>query len=161
MTAATTGRKLRGRHSKSNSSTASITEASGALKVAAIPAAAPADQQGLALVGAQVQVLGEDRADRAAGHDDRPLGAERAAGADADRGRDRLEHRDLGPTRLPPIRIASIASGIPCPRIFSEPYRAITPTTSPPTTGAAAPATTGAVRPGGTVRPSGRRRPDW
>ena len=41
-TAATTGTRLRGRHSNSSSSTASSTEASGALKVAAMPAAAPA-----------------------------------------------------------------------------------------------------------------------
>ncbi len=41
-TAVVTGTKLRGRHSNSKSSTASSTEASGALKVAAIPAAAPA-----------------------------------------------------------------------------------------------------------------------
>ena len=42
----------------------------------------------------------------------------------------------LGCTRLLPVRIASIASGIPWPRIFSEPYRAISPTASPPATGA-------------------------
>lgn len=36
---------------------------------------------------------------------------------------------------LRPMRIASIASGIPCPRIFSDPYRAIRPTMSPPTIG--------------------------
>ncbi len=43
----------------------------------------------------------------------------------------------LGDIRLPPMRIASIASGMPWPRIFSEPYRAITPTISAPTTGMA------------------------
>ncbi len=32
-----------------------------------------------------------------------------------------LSTATLGSTRLPPVRIASIASGIPCPRIFSEP----------------------------------------
>src|SRR6266702_3402493 len=37
--------------------------------------------------------------------------------------------------RLCPMRIASIASGMPWPRIFSDPYRAIRPTISPPTTG--------------------------
>ena len=41
-----------------------------------------------------------------------------------------------GATLLPPIRIASIASGMPWPRIFSEPKRAISPMTRPPTTGA-------------------------
>ena len=79
-------------------------------------------QQRLALGGGEVEELGEQRADRAAGHDDRPFGAERAAGADRDRRRQRLQHRDLAPDmRLPPIRIASIASGMPWPRIFSEP----------------------------------------
>ena len=39
--------------------------------------------------------------------------------------------------RLRPIRIASSASGMPCPRMRSEPKRAIRPTTSPPATGTA------------------------
>ena len=121
-TAATTGTKLRGRHSNSSSSTASITAASGVLKVAAMPAAAPATSSVLRSSARQVQELREQRAHRAAGHDDRPLGAERAAGADRDRRRERLEQRD---PRLRPgcraIRIASIASGMPWPRIFSEP----------------------------------------
>jgi hypothetical protein len=38
--------------------------------------------------------------------------------------------------RLPPIMIASIASGMPWPRIFSDPKRAIRPMISPPTAGA-------------------------
>ncbi len=42
-----------------------------------------------------------------------------------------------GRTRLPFIRIDSIASGIPWPRICSEPYRAIKPTISEPTIGTA------------------------
>ncbi len=37
--------------------------------------------------------------------------------------------------RLRPMRIASIASGMPWPRIFSDPYCAKSPTISPPTTG--------------------------
>jgi len=41
----------------------------------------------------------------------------------------------FGSTRLPFIRIASIASGMPWPRIFSDPYRAITPTMRAPTIG--------------------------
>ena len=40
--------------------------------------------------------LGEERADRAARHDDRAFGAERAAGADRDGGRDWFQHRHLG-----------------------------------------------------------------
>ena len=37
--------------------------------------------------------------------------------------------------RLPLIRMASIASGMPCPRMRSDPYRAITPMISAPTIG--------------------------
>ncbi|AHI80973.1 chloride channel core domain protein [Burkholderia thailandensis E444] len=44
----------------------------------------------------------------------------------------------FGDIRLLPNRIASIASGIPWPRIFSDPKRAISPTTTPPATGTAA-----------------------
>ncbi len=42
----------------------------------------------------------------------------------------------LADMRLPPIRIASMASGMPWPRIFSEPKRAISPITRPPIAGA-------------------------
>ncbi len=40
-----------------------------------------------------------------------------------------------GCIRLCPMRIASIASGIPCPRILSDPNLAISPTTNPPAAG--------------------------
>ncbi len=40
-----------------------------------------------------------------------------------------------GCTRLPLMRMASIASGIPCPRMRSEPKRAINPTIIDPATG--------------------------
>ena len=40
-----------------------------------------------------------------------------------------------GCTLLPLIRIDSSASGMPCPRIRSEPYRAMRPMTRPPATG--------------------------
>ena len=46
-----------------------------------------------------------------------------------------LSSATLGDIRLWPIRIASIASGMPCPRMRSEPYRAIRPMIRPPTTG--------------------------
>ncbi len=39
--------------------------------------------------------------------------------------------------RLRPIRMASSASGMPWPRIFGDPHRAMAPMTSPPTTGTA------------------------
>ena len=54
------------------------------------------DQQRLAFSTAQMKVLGDQRAERAAGHDDRSFRAERAAAADGDRRRQRLEHGDLG-----------------------------------------------------------------
>ncbi len=41
----------------------------------------------------------------------------------------------LGSTRLCFIRIASMASGMPWPRILSDPYRAIRPTMNAPTIG--------------------------
>ncbi|CUI75890.1 Uncharacterised protein [Achromobacter xylosoxidans] len=53
-------------------------------------------QQRLALAIIQVDGLRQQRADGAAGHDDGTLGAERAAGADGNGRRHRLEHRDLG-----------------------------------------------------------------
>ncbi len=46
-----------------------------------------------------------------------------------------LSMATFGDILLLPNRIASIASGMPCPRIFSEPYRAIRPTIKPPATG--------------------------
>ena len=53
------------------------------------------DQQRLALGAGQMEELRDQRSERAAGHDDRPFGAERPARADRDRGRQRLEQRDL------------------------------------------------------------------
>jgi hypothetical protein len=41
-------------------------------------------------------MLSEDRPERAAGHDDRALSAERATGTDTDRRRNRLEHSNFG-----------------------------------------------------------------
>jgi hypothetical protein len=46
-----------------------------------------------------------------------------------------LRIASLGSTRLPLMRIDSMASGMPCPRILSEPQRAMTPTIKPPMTG--------------------------
>ena len=48
-------------------------------------------EERLALVGRDVQQLAAQRAERAAGRDDRSLGAERSAGADGDRRGERLE----------------------------------------------------------------------
>ena len=46
-----------------------------------------------------------------------------------------LSTATLSDSRLSPNRIVSIASGIPCPRIFSEPNRAMTPMIRLPMTG--------------------------
>ena len=46
-----------------------------------------------------------------------------------------LSSATLADIRLCPIRIASIASGMPCPRMRSDPNRAISPIINPPTTG--------------------------
>ena len=46
-----------------------------------------------------------------------------------------LSTATLGCIRLLPMRIASIASGMPCPRIRSEPSRAISPMIRPPAAG--------------------------
>src|ERR1700759_221025 len=58
----------------------------------------------------------------------------------------------FGSTLLPLIRIASIASGMPCPRVRSDPYRAINPIISAPPSG-----TNTLTHPGGP--PSGATRP--
>ena len=46
-----------------------------------------------------------------------------------------LSSATFGSTRLPFIRMASIASGMPWPRMRSEPYRAMRPMIRPPSTG--------------------------
>ena len=94
------------------------------------------DQQCLALGGGQPEQLREQGSDGAAGHDDRSLGTEWAAAADRHRRRKRLQQRDLRATACcSPNRMVSIASGMPWPRILSDPNRAIRPTTSPPMIG--------------------------
>ncbi len=62
-----------------------------------------------------------------------------------------LRMASRGWTWLPLIRIRSIASGIPCPRICSDPKRAISPTISPPPTGMTS-ASTPSVLPLGETR---------
>jgi hypothetical protein len=52
-------------------------------------------QERLSFGAGEVQELGDERAHGAAGHDDRPFGAERPAGADRNRRRQWLEQRDL------------------------------------------------------------------
>jgi len=112
-TDALTGTKLRGRHSNSSSSTASSTEDSGALKVAAIPPTAPATRRVLRSsadsrrncariepTAPPVMMIGPSA----------PNGPPVPIEIAADTG---LSTATRGWTRLPPVRIASMASGMP------------------------------------------------
>jgi hypothetical protein len=136
MTDALTGMKLRGRHSNSSSSTASSTDASGALNVAAMPPTAPATRRVLRSsadrrrdwariepTAPPVMMIGPSA----------PNGPPVPIEIAVDTG---FSTATRGCTRLPPVRIASMASGMPWPRIFSLPYRAMIPTPRPPATGA-------------------------
>jgi hypothetical protein len=128
---------LRGFHSNNNSSTPIKTEESGAANVADIPAHAPATSnvRRSTLVRRKnwpiidpnappVMMMGPSA----------PNGPPVPMEIAADSG---LSMASRGWTRLPFIKMDSIASGIPCPRIRSDPYRAISPTMSDPTTGTA------------------------
>ena len=84
------GRTRACENSNSSSSIASTTAASGVPKVADMPAAAPHARRILRSDGVTRMSLADERAERAAGDDDRAFGAERSAGADGDRRRQRL-----------------------------------------------------------------------
>jgi len=112
---------LRGFHSNSSSSTASITDATGAAKVADMPAAAPATSRVFrsALVrwkncaisdpiAPPVMMIGPSA----------PKGPPEPIEIADDSG---LSTATFGSTRLPLIRIASMASGMPWPRMRSDP----------------------------------------
>ncbi len=116
-----TGTRLRGRHSNSRTSTASSTAATGVPKMAVMPAAAPATSsvfRSAALrwknwaksepTAPPVTMIGPS----APNGPPVPIATAEESG---------LSTATLGDIRLPPTRIASIASGIPWPRIFSEP----------------------------------------
>ena len=120
-TAVTTGSKLRGRHSNSSSSMASSTDASGESNVAAIPAAAPETMSALRSsaercmcwariepIAPPVMMIGPSA----------PKGPPLPMLTAAEIG---LRTATRGSTRLRRIRIASIASGMPWPRIRSDP----------------------------------------
>ena len=113
--------KLRGFHSKRSSSTASSTAATGAAKVADMPAAAPATSSVFrsALVRWKSCAIIEPNAP--------PV---MMIGPSAPKGPpEPMEMADesgfrsatFGSTRLPLSRMASIASGMPWPRMRSEP----------------------------------------
>ncbi|SAL88872.1 hypothetical protein AWB68_08918 [Caballeronia choica] len=119
--ASATGRKLRGRHSNSSSSTASSTAATGVPNTAVMPAAAPATSSVLRSAEVSfthcaisepsappVMMIGPSA----------PNGPPLPITIPDDNG---LSTATFGDMRLLPNRIASIASGMPWPRIFSDP----------------------------------------
>ena len=133
--ASATGTKLRGFHSNNSSSTANSTAATGVPKVADMPPAAPATSSVFRSAGViwkicakiephapPVMMIGPSA----------PNGPPEPIEIADDSG---FSTATFGAIRLPPMRIASIASGIPWPRIRSDPNRAIKPMIRPPTTG--------------------------
>ena len=116
---------LRGFHSKSSSSTASSTAATGVANVADMPAAAPATSsvfRSLLVrwkccatsdpIAPPVRMIGPSA----------PKGPPVPIEMAAEMG---FRIATRGATRLPLMRIDSIASGMPCPRMRSDPYRAM------------------------------------
>ena len=130
-----TGTSERGLHSNSSSSTASRIAASGARNVADIPAAAPAtsivDRSASLILNScdssepaapPVMMIGPS----APNGPPLPIAIAVATG---------FRIVSFGATLAPPISTASIASGMPCPRIRSDPNRANSPTIIAPTIG--------------------------
>ena len=121
MQATRTGMKLRGFHSNSSSSTASSTAAIGVPNTAVIPALAPATSS----VFRSAALMSKNWANRepsappvmmigpsAPNGPPVPIEIAEVTGFRA---------ATFGSIRLWPMRIASIASGMPWPRIFSDP----------------------------------------
>jgi len=130
-----TGMTLRGRHSNSSSSTARSAAAIGALNVADMPPAAPATSKVLrsALLRCRNCAISEPIAPPVMMMGpSAPNGPLEPMEIADDNG---LRTATLGSTRLPLIRIASIASGMPWPRMRSDPYRAMKPMISAPMMG--------------------------
>ncbi len=132
-----TGRRLRGRSSNSSSSMASSMAATGVPNTAVMPATAPATSNAFlsALdrwkncamsepIAPPVMMIGPS----APNGPPLPIAMAKASG---------LSTATFGDILLLPNKIASMASGMPWPRTCSAPKRAISPTSSPPTTGAA------------------------
>ena len=133
--ASATGTIERGRHSNNSSSTASNTAATGVANTAVMPPAAPATSSVRRCAAVRcrscptmlpsappVTMIGPSA----------PNGPPVPILTALEIG---FSTASLGSIRLPRKRIVSIASGIPWPRMRSEPTRAITPTINPPTTG--------------------------
>ena len=119
--ATATGTRLRGFHSNRSSSTARSTAANGVPKVADIPAAAPATRsvfRSLAVrwnacaitepTAPPVMMMGPSA----------PKGPPEPIATAEEIG---FKIASRGFMRLRPMRIASIASGMPCPRMRSDP----------------------------------------
>ncbi len=136
--ASATGMKLRGLSSKSKSSTASTTSRHRRCERRRHAAGRAGHQQRLALRRGQVKQLRRDRIERAAGHDDRPLGAERPTRTDRDRGRDRLQQRDARLDAAAPQqdRLQRFGNAVAADALRPV-ARAITPMMRQPTTGTA------------------------
>jgi hypothetical protein len=133
--ASATGIIDRGRNSNRSSSTASSTADTGAPNVAAIPAAAPAASSVLRSsavvcriwpssdpIAPPVAMIGPS----APNGPPVPIAIAELSG---------LRNVIRAGMRLSLVSTCSIASGMPCPRMALDPYRAITPTISPPITG--------------------------
>ncbi len=133
--ASATGTSERARYSKRRSSTASKVAATGLPKVAAMPAAAPAASRVLrsSAVVAKSCPTSEPRAPPVAMiGPSAPNGPPVPMAMAAESG---LRNVIRAGMRLWLKSTCSIASGIPWPRMAVEPYRAMTPTTSAPSTG--------------------------
>ncbi len=130
-----TGTRLRGLNSKSSSSTARRIAAIGLANVADIPAAAPATSSVVrsASVSFTHCAISEPKAPPVIMiGPSAPNGPPEPIAIAAEIG---FRIAIFGATRARFSRIASIASGIPCPLILSEPKRAMIPTMVPPSTG--------------------------
>ncbi len=127
--------KLRGFHSKRSSSTASSVAATGEAKIADIPAAAPATSSVLRSADERWKSCAKSEPNAPpvmmigpSAPNGPPVPIETAEETG-------FRIATFASSRLRPIRIASSASGMPWPRMRSEPQRAIAPMTRPPATG--------------------------
>ena len=100
--ASATGRKVRTLTSGIISSMANITPPIGVLKVAAMPAPAPAATRVMRCAGRHADELAEGRAERRADLDDRSFAPDRGAAADRERRGERLHHGDDRPDHARP-----------------------------------------------------------
>ena len=135
VAATATGTKLRGFHSNSSSSTASSTAAIGAAKIAAIPAAAPATRRVLRSLSDRWKACANTEPNAAPVMMMGPSAPKGPPVPIASADESGFSTATFALSLLRPMRIASMASGMPWPRIFSEPKRAMSPIARPPTTG--------------------------